>query len=308
MFSTRPSRRASFRAPRATRPRQGLVSWLAGRIVDHLRERDLEPGVHITEQALADHFQVSRTPVRQALAQLARVRVVEHRPNCGFYVTTPPADIAASALPELDDDALYYRIADDRLAGRIEERITESALARKYRTTRPRVHGVLSRMASEGWLKRLPGHGWVFQPMLGSVEAYAESYRFRAIVEPAALRQPGYQLSQDAIDRCRAQQLDVLNDHTRYTDADIFRIGAEFHETLVAGAGNGLLLDAVRRVNALRRLLEYRAKRNRTQLAQQYREHLRLLDLIEAGKLEEAARFMERHLDVARKKKSPLVA
>jgi DNA-binding GntR family transcriptional regulator len=223
-------------------------------------------------------------------------------------VATPPEDIAASELPELDEDALYYRVADDRLAGRIGERITESELARKYRTSRARVHGALSRMAGEGWLQRLPGHGWAFQPMLGSVQAYADSYRFRAIVEPAALRQPGYSLSSEAIARCRAQQLEVLQDPTRFSDADIFRIGAEFHETIVAGAGNSLLLDSLRRVNALRRLLEYRAKRNRTQLAQQYREHLRLLDLIEAGKLEDAARFMERHLDVARKKKSPLVA
>jgi DNA-binding GntR family transcriptional regulator len=170
------------------------------------------------------------------------------------------------------------------------------------------MHSALSRMASEGWLHRLPGHGWAFQAMLGSVEAYAESYRFRAIIEPAALRQPGYSLSSEAIARCRSQQLEVLEDHSRFTDSDIFRIGAEFHETIVGGAGNALLLDAVRRVNALRRLLEYRAKRNRRRLAQQYREHLRLLDLIEAGKLKQAASFMERHLDVARKKKSPLVA
>jgi DNA-binding GntR family transcriptional regulator len=287
---------------------QGLVPWLTGRIVDHLRERELEPGAHITEQELADHFQVSRTPVRLALSHLARMRAVEHRRNRGFYVATPPEDIAASELPELDEDALYYRIADDRLAGKIGERITESALARKYRTSRPRIHGALSRMASEGWLQRLPGHGWAFQPMLGSVQSYAESYRFRAIIEPAALRQRGYKLSPEAIARCRAQQREVLQDHKRFTDAEIFRIGAEFHEMLVAGAGNSLLLDALRRVNALRRLLEYRAKRNRSQIGQQYREHLRLLDMIEAGRLEDAARFMERHLDVARKKKSPLVS
>src|SRR5215212_11460530 len=106
------------RASRSTKPRRALASWLAGRILERLREQEATPGAHITEQALADHFQVSRTPVRLALAHLARMRAVEHRPNRGFYVATAPAAVASSTLPELDEDALYYRIADDRLAGR----------------------------------------------------------------------------------------------------------------------------------------------------------------------------------------------
>jgi DNA-binding GntR family transcriptional regulator len=285
-----------------------LVSWLAGRIVEHLRTREVPPGAHITEQALADHFQVSRTPVRQALANLARLQAVEHRPNRGYYVTTPPAAIPTSQLPELDEDSLYYRISEDRLARRIGEQVTEAELARRYQVPRPRIHAIVTRMAQEGWLQRLPGHGWAFQPMLDSAEGYAEGYRFRAIIEPAALRQPGYRLSPEAIARCRTQQQAVLANDSRYTDAEIFRIGADFHETLVSGANNSLLLDAVRRVNALRRLLEYRAKRNRDQLPRQYREHLRLLNLIETGELERAAVLLEKHLDVARKKKSPLVA
>src|SRR3954469_2430550 len=189
-----------------------LVTWLASRIVEHLQEREAAPGTHITEQAIADHFKVSRTPVRMALAQLARKQAVEHRPNRGFFVATAPAAIEPSAVPRLDEDALYYRIGEDRLAGRIGQRVSESELARKYRTSRPRIHGVLSRMAQEGWLQRLPGHGWAFQPMLDSVQAYGESYRFRAVIEPAALREPGYRLAPETIGRLRAQVRDVLED------------------------------------------------------------------------------------------------
>jgi DNA-binding GntR family transcriptional regulator len=163
-------------------------------------------------------------------------------------------------------------------------------------------------MAHEGWLERLPGHGWAFQPMLDSVKAYEEGYRFRGIVEPAALRQPGYRLAPEAIARCRALQRDLLDHNERYTDAQVFDIGCEFHETVVGGSGNPFLLDAIRRVNQLRRLLEYRAKRNRDKITQQFREHIALLDLIAAGKLEKAAQLMEKHLDVARKTKAALVA
>jgi DNA-binding GntR family transcriptional regulator len=42
-------------------------------------------------------------------------------------------------------------------------------------------------------------------------------------------------------------------------------------------------------------------------VAQQCNEHLRLLDLIEAGKHERAAEYLESHLDFARKTKAMLV-
>ena len=285
-----------------------LTPWLAARTLERLRELDLEPGEHITEQALADHFRVSRTPVRQALAVLAHAGAVEHRANRGYFVVQPPQAVSGAEVAPPDDDKLYYRIAEDRLNGRLPQRFTESELVRKYRTSRTRIAAILSRMGHEGVLERLPGHGWAFQAMLDSVKGYEDGYRFRALIEPAALRQPGYYLAPETIARLRAQQQELLVDNSGYSDAQIFEIGTDMHETLVAGSGNPFLIDAIRRVNALRRLIEYRAKRNRDKIAQQFREHVQLLDLIAAGKLEKAAQLMERHLDVARKTKSRLVA
>jgi len=277
-------------------------------MVEHLRELNLEPGAHITEQALADHFQVSRTPIRMALASLAEAGAVQHHPNRGFFLAQPGGALAATEVPVADDDKLYYRIAEDRLAGRIAERFTESQLIRKYRVTRQRMAATLSRMAHEGWLERLPGHGWAFQAMLDSVKGYEEAYRFRAIIEPAALRQPGYHLPPEAIQRLRHLQTELLNHNDRFSDVEAFEIGSKFHETIVGGSGNALLLDALRRVNSLRRLLEYRAKRDRSKLAGQHRDHLKILDLIEARELERAARLMERHLGGAGRMKARLVA
>jgi len=298
----RPRRARRAKAPGA------LPGWLAARLVEHFRDQGLEPGTHLTEQALADHFQVSRTPVRLALASLVDVGAVEHLPNRGFFVARPTATLSGADVAPADDDKLYYRIAEDRLAGRIPERITESQLVRKYRAARKRVAAALSRMAHEGWLERLPGHGWAFHQMLDSVKGYEDAYRFRAVVEPAALRQPGYHLPAETIQRLRHLQHELLTNNARYSDAEAFEIGSTFHETLVGASGNAFLLDALRRVNSLRRLFEYRAKRDRSKLAGQHRDHLRMLDLIEAGKLEEAARLLERHLGGAGRMKARLVA
>ena len=61
--------------------------------------------------------------------------------------------------------------------------------------------------------------------MLDSVKGYEDGYRFRALIEPAALRQPGYHLPAEAIERLRAQQRELLENDVRYTDAEIFEIG-----------------------------------------------------------------------------------
>lgn len=43
-------------------------------------------GDRLREEVLAGHFQVSRTPVREALQELAALGLVELRPNCGALV------------------------------------------------------------------------------------------------------------------------------------------------------------------------------------------------------------------------------
>jgi DNA-binding GntR family transcriptional regulator len=288
-----------------------LVPWLAGQIAEHLAQEGAEPGTHIVEQRLANRFKVSRSPVRRALALLAETNAVERHPNRGYFVAQKASAAARTEIAAAgdDDDPVYYRIAEERVRGEIPDRVTEMALARRYRTTRAHIRGLLARMAKEGWIQRLPGHGWAFEPVLASAEGYEKSFHYRAVIETAALRTPGYQLAPEAIERLRQRQRALLDGGLAHmSDAEVFEIGATFHEVLVGGSGNPFFVDGIRRVNALRRLLEYRAKRSREKVVRQCTEHLKLLDLIEGGKLEQAARFLEKHLAVALRTKVVLVS
>src|SRR6188768_522547 len=107
------------------------MSWLAAQIADHLQELDLEPGAHVTEQALADRFKVSRTPIRVALAGLVKSGVLQREPNRGFFLAQPSAALAAKPVAAPEEDNLYYRIAEDRLNGKIPQRVTEALMVRR---------------------------------------------------------------------------------------------------------------------------------------------------------------------------------
>lgn len=287
---------------------RGLSRRLADQIVERARREGLGPGTHLTEQALAEAFGVSRTPVRLALRVLEAEGVVERRPHRGVFLTHLPA--AASEKgdnPATGDDPVYFRIADDYLAGSIGPRVVESDLLRRYNLSRAELHRLFARMVREGWLERRPGHGWMFLPILRSSETYAQSYRFRRLIEPAALLEPGFRLDPATINRLRAEQRALLDGGWQsFSRAETHRIGAQFHEAIVAGSGNPFLIEALRRLNAMRRLVEYRIHRERGWLVRVCEEHLQLLDLIEAGELTAAAEFLRGHLQDSRIAKAPL--
>lgn len=54
----------------------------------------LSPGVHLGQTELAERFNASRVPVREALKLLAAEGVVVHDPNRGFFVATLSSDEA----------------------------------------------------------------------------------------------------------------------------------------------------------------------------------------------------------------------
>jgi DNA-binding GntR family transcriptional regulator len=284
-----------------------LPRRLATQIIERAKMLNLPAGSHLAEQTLAKAFRVSRTPVRLALHLLEDRNIVESRPNRGYFLRLPPDRLGTfpATFEEPADDDLYLQIAEDRLAGLLPKRFTEAELARRYNLGKARMARLLGRMTKEGWLDRLPGHGWEFQPVLTSVDTYEQSYRFRMLIEPAALQEPGYRIDEAAFARVRAQQRALLEGGVKkFSRIEMFQLGALFHETIVAGSGNAFLLDGLRRVNKVRRLFEYRINKDPSRLVRECTDHLRLLDLLEAGKRGEAVEFLKRHLDRARQLKT----
>ncbi|MCL8012142.1 GntR family transcriptional regulator [Streptomyces sp. AS02] len=292
--------------------RTDLTTALATRLVDLMRRSGLREGAHVTEQWAADELEVSRTPVRKAMLFLTEVGILERVPNRGFFLTRDARALARPDLSQAEDveESAYFEIADDYVGGRFTGSFTVADISRRYRLTPRQSDRVLSRMEGEDLVRRKAGgRGWEFQHVMATADAHDQSYRFRMIIEPAALLEPGFTVDADAFARHRRQQEALLHgDILLLPRAELFQVNASFHEMLVGCSGNQFLLEAVRRQNRLRRLIEYRHQIDRSRLAGQAREHLRLLDLVESGDLKEASAFLATHLNKVRSIKTGIDA
>lgn len=84
----------------------------------------------------------------------------------GFFLAQDAANPPHAAGEESDKESLYFQIAEDRLAGRLPDRMSEDELMRQFNVARRRLIKVLHQIAEEGWIERLPGNGWEFRETL----------------------------------------------------------------------------------------------------------------------------------------------
>lgn len=275
-----------------------LINELAKQIAEHLRTENPRAGTRLVERKLAAQFRVSRSPIRSALRLLHAQGVLGLAGSGGFITIDgrkAPWPYHGGAVTK--DEDLYLRIAQDRLEGALPERVTENELQRRYDLTRGELARLLRRILSEGWIERLPGHGWRFLPMLTSIETYKDSYRFRLVIEPAAILEPGFVLDRASLEVCRDQQQRLVGGEIwSVSSPALFDMNSKLHETIIDCSRNSFFIDGLKRVDRLRRLMEYRQSLDRRYAVVRCREHIALIDLLLEERRQDASEFMRRHL------------
>jgi DNA-binding GntR family transcriptional regulator len=115
-----------------------LYEQVAERLRTRIFAHELEPGAWVDEQALAEEFGISRTPLREALKVLAAEGLVQLRPRRGCYV---------AALSEQDLDEIFPIMA--MLEGRCAREATAKATDTDLRRLEA-IHADLERYAANG--------------------------------------------------------------------------------------------------------------------------------------------------------------
>ena len=295
---------ATAQAPR--RAGRVLGEQLAHKIEQLIASQPIPPGSPLVERVLAERFQVSRSPIRDALRRLAERGTLSAKAEGGYVVQATPTLAALPDEPDTDtpEEQVYLQVAEDRLANTLPEKVSENDLMRRYGLTKAQLGSILRRIAAEGWIERLPGHGWQFLPILNSGETYDQAYRFRILIESAGLHEPGFKVDEAGLRLCLAEQQALIDGAVEWASpAQLFDANTRLHETIAACSGNVFILESLKRINRLRRLMEYRKAVDRVSAARRCKEHKTLIELLLSGQRDAAADFIRLHLrDAAREK------
>ena len=143
-----------------------LYEQVAERLRTRIYAHELAPGAWIDEQALADEFGISRTPMREALKVLASEGLVQLKPRRGCYV---------AEMSERDIDEIFPVLAllEGRVAEEASRRLTDADFARleiihadlersvaandadSFFVTNQTFHNALQELAGNRWLSQV---------------------------------------------------------------------------------------------------------------------------------------------------------
>ncbi len=279
-----------------------LTERISQKIMALIDTGDIALGSHLSVPKLAETFDVSRSPVREALVYLEQKGVLQQKQNRGFFVKddyTPQADTKQELSEELDLPE-YYQLAEDWLRDEIESEVTELFLMKRYNLTKSQLSTVLARGISEGWVERKQGYGWRFLPVAKTKTALEQIFSFRMVIEPMAILEPTFNAPQEKINEIR-RELEMLLESgiERLSPTQLQLAGYRFHETIIAFSNNPFFEISLRNVNRMRRLMDYRIMDDRNRYYAEVKDHMRILALIESGQRIEASYTMKQHLSVA---------
>src|SRR5262249_11569742 len=139
----------------------------------------------------------------------------------------------------------YEKLMSDWLADRVPADVTEQFLRDRYELTKAELTEILVRAAREGWAERKPGYGWRFLPVAKTTESFEQIYRFRMIIEPAAMLEPTFKVDRGVIAEQRRIQEGMLVDIERLPAERLLQNGALFHEEIAKLSGNSFFHRAL---------------------------------------------------------------
>jgi len=276
-----------------------LTERVVDQIIDYANSNSLEVGTPLRTQSLADLFSVSRTPVSEALNYLKLCGVVRHLPQRGYELAIEGNSLNKSLtnnqLPE--SDLAYENFVEKHLRNEVPKKFTEASLRRTLNISQASLQSLLGRLLGEGLVEPAPGYGLVLNNILTSRESIKQSYRFRMMIEPSAILERSFSPDPKALSRLRSTHQAMLeNGMTDKTPEQIFNINIEFHEAIIGWANNPFLTEALKKQNAMRRLLVVNSALSTERYVRILQEHLALLSALEENRFVDASLLMKQHL------------
>jgi DNA-binding GntR family transcriptional regulator len=210
-------------------------------------------------------------------------------------VDTAQDPAAAARSPS---ETAYLQLRDRLLAGSfpLTRRLAEERLATLVGVSRTPVRHALIRLHGEGLISRHQDGG--YRPTVPDPNDIASLYEARRALEIGALWRPaeaGTRHEPAALDRLR-EDWEALRRDQPPADAGFVSVDEDFHTRLAGSAGNEVLVDLLRSVNARIRVVRIHDFLTDDRIEQTIAEHLQLLGAVTAGDPAQAERIFRAHL------------
>jgi DNA-binding GntR family transcriptional regulator len=204
--------------------------------------------------------------------------------------------------PRLENRTLRERVfehlREEILAGELPAgtELHEVGLAQSLGVSRGPLREALGRLAAEGLVTITPRRGAVVTKL--TRREFVEAYQVREALESLAVRLAVPRLTRE--DRRALHDLhDEMVRLAEQGDAEgFFDANRRFHEVFVRGSGNERLQDMHRLLIAQMARLLAKSQQLRGGLQQSIAEHQAILEAVDAGDAERAARLLEEHIEV----------
>jgi DNA-binding GntR family transcriptional regulator len=263
---------------------------LAAYIRDDLRARLLSAGAPapLTLRDLSRHYGVSLTPVREAVEDLVRERVLQKDAG-GRLSPDPAAPRSARPAPPPPPPRDWHRILSrDVLRRSLRGEsgfLREEAAARETGAGRTVLRQVFNRLAGAGLLEHVPRRGWRVRPFREEdLRAYLE---VREMMELKAL-----ELARDRLDPAELRRILALN----RTGPGGAEVDVELHPFLIRASANRFIAEFIERHGAYYTTLFYYATRGARAVSLMARHHVAILRRLLARDWHAAARLLSRHI------------
>jgi len=199
----------------------------------------------LTLESLAEHYQVSFSPVRIALAELVEEGLLQKGANRRLVRNAeqikPLKQGQTSELPEPPAD-MFEVITNDFVKLSLKGEpidIREEVTARRYKISRSSLRIILNRLAGTGILDHIPRRGWRLRPFRQEdMQAFLE---VRELLELKAL-----ELAKSHLEEADLQKI-LDGNVIPQSENEAVQIDNSLHEYLIEKAGNYYIKDFFQR-------------------------------------------------------------
>ena len=171
--------------------------------------------------------------------------------------------------------------------------LNETTLMEGINTSRTPIREALSKLEQENLVTIIPKKGIMVNDL--SLNDISMIFQVRELIEPFIIRTNGSNIDKKALKLMRSM---VMEDITKQNAKKIYQIDDRLHRFFISSSGNKYFLQTMDHIyNQNHRLRILSGQKIDSRLKETQEEHLNIIDLLIAGKNDDAADALKKHID-----------